>query len=223
MTTLSEWDSKQRLRRFGLPFAEERLVHTAEQAVAAADELGYPVAIKLGGAAIAHKTERGLVRLGVATPAAVAAGASALLAAVRPSDGAVHLLVARMLTGRRELIAGLHHDRIFGMTVMLGVGGVLAEATADVVFRLVPVSERDAHEMIGELAGQRLFGSFRGEPPVDRQALAAVLVALSRAAETDEHILSADLNPIIIQGTDPVAVDALVELSPEPAGTRRCV
>ncbi len=136
--------------------------------------------LKLGGDAIAHKTERGLVRLGLGDAAAVAEAAAELLAAARPEDGEVHLLVAPMLQGNRELIAGLHHDPQFGMTVMLGVGGILAEAVADVAFRLVPITRLDAEEMIDDLATQRLLGEFRGEPAVDRAALVDVLVGLSR-------------------------------------------
>jgi acetyl-CoA synthetase (ADP-forming) len=117
-----------------------------------------------------------------------------------------------MLKGNRELIAGLHHDEQFGMTVMLGVGGILAEAVADVAFRLVPIEAIDAHEMIDDLATQKLLGEFRGEPAIDREALAEVLLGLSRAAEADPSIVSADLNPLIVVDGAPVPVDALVEV-----------
>jgi acetyl-CoA synthetase (ADP-forming) len=214
MPTLSEADSKRLLAAHGVPFPDERQVATADEAVAAAAELGHPVAVKLGGDGIAHKTERGLVRLGLADDAAVAAAATALLAAARPEDGEVHLLVAPMLRGNRELIAGLHRDEQFGMTVMLGVGGILAEAVADVSFRLVPISRLDAAEMIDDLATQALLGDFRGEPPIDREALIDVLVGLSDAAMADGAIAAADLNPLIVVDGRPVAVDALVEVSP---------
>ena len=118
-----------------------------------------------------------------------------------------------MLRGNRELIAGLHRDEQFGMTVMLGVGGILAEAVADVAFRLVPITPTDADEMIDDLATQALLGAFRGEPAVDRQALAGVLLGLSAAAEADPDIVSADLNPLIVVDGAPVAVDALVEVA----------
>ena len=215
MTTLSEWQSKARLRSFGVPFPPEHRVADAEAAVGAADELGYPVVVKLGGDAIAHKTERGLVRLGLDSAAVVRRAASDLLAAARPEDGPVHLLVGRVVHGRRELIAGLHQDPTFGMTVMVGMGGILAEATADVAFRLVPIAERDALEMIDELQGRRVLDAVRGEPPADRGALAELLLALSHAAEADPALVSADLNPIIISGSQPFAVDALVELAEE--------
>ena len=213
MPTLSEAESKRRLAGHGIAFPDERVVQTASDAVAVAAALGHPVVVKLGGAAIAHKTERGLVRLRLADDDAVAEAAEALLAAARPEDGEVHLLVAPMLAGNRELIAGLHHDAQFGMTVMLGVGGILAEAVADVAFRLVPVSRLEAAEMIDDLATQKLLGEFRGEPAVHRSALVDVLVGLSDAAVADASILSADLNPLIVVDGRPVAVDALVEVA----------
>ena len=216
--TLSEAESKVLLAAHGVPFAPERVVASAAEAVAAAEELGHPVVVKLNGDAIAHKTERGLVRLGLADAAAVEAAGAELLARATPADGEVSLLVAPMLRGNRELIAGLATDPQFGMTVMVGVGGILAEAVADVAIRPVPISATDAAEMIDELRTQALLGAFRGEPEVDRDALAAVLLGLSAAAEADRSIASADLNPLIVVDGRPVAVDALVELGEERPG-----
>ena len=210
--TLSEAESKRLLASHGVPVAVEALVDDAATAVDAAERLGYPVVAKLCGDHIAHKTERGLVRLGLGDAAAVRAAAVDLLAAASPEDGDVAVLVAPMVSGNRELIAGLQRDPQFGMTVMLGVGGVLAEALADVAFRLVPIDRVDALEMIEQLRTQALFGAFRGEPEVDRDALVDVLTGLSAAAMARPDLVSADLNPLIIQDGRPVAVDALVEL-----------
>lgn len=212
MPTLSEADSKELLGAFGVPFAPERIVHTPEQAVLAAETLGYPVVLKLGGEGIAHKTERGLVRLDLSSADQVSEAAASLLAAATPDDGDVHLLVAPMLRATRELIAGLHADEQFGMTVMLGVGGILAEAVADVAFRLAPLSRLDAEEMIDDLATQPLLGPFRGEPAVDRGKLVDVLAGLSQAADKHPEVVAADLNPLLIVAGEPVAVDALVEV-----------
>ena len=212
MPTLSEAASKELLGAFGVPFPDERVVGSVDDAVRAAGEIGYPVVVKLGGDGIAHKTERGLVRLGLGSAAQVADAAADLLAAATPEDGEVHLLVAPMLRATRELIAGLHHDPQFGMAVMLGVGGILAEVVADVSFRLVPIERVDAEEMIDDLALQRLLGPFRGEPAVDRKAVADVLLGLSEAALARDDIASADLNPLLIVDGRPVAVDALVEV-----------
>lgn len=214
--TLSEAASKELLAAHGVPFAPERVVSTADDAVAAARELGFPVVVKLNGDAIAHKTERGLVRLGLGDDEAVRRAGSELLAAATADDGPVALLVAPMLSGTRELIAGVATDPQFGPTVLVGVGGILAEAVADVVTRPLPITTVDAHEMIDGLATQALLGAFRGEPPVDRDALARVLTALSAAVEDRPELAAVDLNPLIVVEGTPIAVDALVELT-EPA------
>jgi acyl-CoA synthetase (NDP forming) len=211
--TLSEAASKALLREHRVPMADDREVTTARAAVEAADAIGYPVVAKLCGASIAHKTERGLVRLRLADADAVRVAANELLATATAADGDVSLLVAAMVDGNRELIAGVVRDRQFGANVMLGVGGILAEAVADVQFRPVPITDVDAAEMIDGLATQRLIGEFRGEAAVDRDRLTSVLVGLSALAAARRDVISVDVNPLVIRadGT-PVAVDALVEL-----------
>jgi acetyltransferase len=131
----------------------------------------------------------------------------------RPADGDVGVLIAPMVHGTRELIAGVVRDSQFGPCVMLGVGGVLAEALGDVAFRLVPLDDLDADELVADLETHKLFGPFRGEPAVDRDALRAVLVGLSRLAQDRPDVASVDVNPLIVVDGRPVAVDALVELS----------
>ena len=212
-TILNEAASKEFLVPFGIPFAPERNVDSVADAADAADVLGYPVVVKLGGDGIAHKTERGLVRLRLSDRGAVETAAQQLLDAATPSDGDVFLLVAPMLSGTRELICGLHHDEQFGMTIMLGVGGVLAEALGDVTIRLAPIAEADAHQMIDDLRTAALLGEFRGEPAVDRDAVVSVLLALSAAATSRPDVVSVDVNPLIIVNGQPVAVDALVEVA----------
>ncbi len=213
MPTLSEAESKALVAAHGIPVPDERIVPDAAAAVAAADAIGYPVVVKLNGDAIAHKTERGLVRLDLADVAAVERAGTDLLAAATTADGAVSLLVAPMLRGNRELIAGLHHDEQFGMTVMLGVGGILAEAVADVAFRLVPLTPVDAEDLIDDLATQKLLGEFRGEPAIDRSELVRVITGLAALSEARPDVRSVDLNPLIVVGGTPIAVDALVEVA----------
>ncbi|MGI8939524.1 MAG: acetate--CoA ligase family protein [Iamia sp.] len=216
-STLSEAASKALLRDHGVPLLDEREVATAEEAGVAAKELGFPVVVKLCGDAIAHKTERGLVRLGLAEADEVTRAGADLLAAATPDDGDVSLLIAPMVKGNRELIAGVARDPQFGPTVLLGVGGILAEAVGDAVVRLVPLSRADAEDMIDGLATQALLGPFRGEPAVDRDALCDVLLGLSAAAEADASIEAIDLNPLIVVDGRPIAVDALVERRAGPA------
>jgi acetyl-CoA synthetase (ADP-forming) len=212
MPTLSEAESKALLARHGIPVPAEAVVASPEEAVTAAEEIGFPVVVKLCGPAVAHKTERGLVKLGLRDGTAVAAAGAELLAAARPDDGDVGLLVGAMVPGARELIAGFVRDDEFGPCVMLGVGGVLTEALGDVAFRLAPLEPVDADDLIDELSNQALLGPVRGEPPVDRAALAGILLGLAAAAGEDERIRSIDLNPLIVSGGVPLAVDALVEL-----------
>jgi acyl-CoA synthetase (NDP forming) len=221
--TLSESESKELLRSYGVPFTDERDVADPTAAVEAADALGYPVVVKLCGAAIAHKTERGLVRLRLGDAAAVAAAAKELLSTAIPADGPVSLLVAPMVAGHRELIVGVVHDPQFGPNVMLGLGGVIAEAIADVQFRPLPISEIDASDMIDGLATQKLLGEFRGESAVDRKQLISALMALSTLVEERPEVASVDVNPLIVQADGTlVAVDALVELgAPRIAESRQ--
>ncbi|MEY4162821.1 MAG: hypothetical protein RI939_1550 [Actinomycetota bacterium] len=220
-STLSEAASKQILAGYGVPFARESVVRTAAEAVAAAEDIGYPVVVKLGGDSIAHKTERGLVRLRLGDAAQVENAASELLSKATADDGEVHLLVAEMVSGSRELIAGLLVDPQFGPTVMLGIGGILAEAIADVTFRPVPVSPEQAGEMVDSLRTQKILGEFRGEAAVDRDSLVACLTALSAVATGRDDIVSVDINPLIVKPSGKVvAVDALVETGARP-GTPR--
>jgi len=213
MPTLSEHESKRLLAAHGIPVPDERLVNTPEAAADAADALGYPVALKLCGRALAHKSERGLVKLGVGDRASVLAQARELFACAQPGDGEVALLVAPMLRGRRELIAGLVRDAQFGPCVMFGLGGIFAEALDDVAFAAAPLAPGDAEDLIGALAHAKLLGAFRGEPAVDRDALARVLEALAQIGVDRPDVRSIDLNPLILVEGRPVVADALVELS----------
>ena len=210
MTTLSEADSRTLVAEAGVMVSRWATADNADDAAVAAEEIGFPVVVKLCGDAIAHKSERGLVRLSLTSADDVRAAATDLLGAATESDGAVELLVSTMVRGDRELIAGLVRDPQFGPCVMLGVGGVLAEAVADVAFRLAPLERRDAHELIDDLGAQTLLGPFRGQPAVDRDVLAGTLCALGDLAG-DPAIASIDLNPLIVVEGQPVAVDALVE------------
>ena len=217
-STLSEAASKELLRHYGLITPDERAVATPEAAASAAAEIGFPVVLKLAGDGIAHKTERSLVRLALADAGAVAAAGRDLLGAATQADGDVMLLVAPMVRGNRELIAGMVRDSQFGATVMFGVGGVLAEAIDDVVFRPAPLDADTAEEMIDSLESHALLGEVRGEAAVSRDELVALLVGLGRLAAERADVASVDINPLIVDASGtPVAVDALVEVGHAPA------
>jgi succinyl-CoA synthetase beta subunit len=210
--TLAEHESLALLREYGIPTVDESVVDTASHAATAAAAVGFPVVVKLTGPTITHKTERGLVRLALQTPTEVHDAARDLLTAAHPDDGAVALVVARMVRGARELITGIHTDPQFGPVVMVGIGGVLTEAVADVAVRLVPLEGPDGLEMLDDLRTQTLLGPFRGEPAVDRAAVAAVLGALCELSAAHPEVSAVDVNPLVIVDGAPIAVDALVEL-----------
>ncbi len=210
MPTLSESRSRLLVSEAGIPVSNWETADSTQEAVSLARNLGFPVVVKLCGDEIAHKTERGLVRLNLNTEEAVQEAADELLSSVTADDGEVTLLVSEQIQGNRELIVGLVQDEQFGPCVMLGIGGILAEAVADVAFRLAPLSRSEASDLIDDLSMQSLLNSFRGEPAVDREALINILCVLGDLG-SDQEILSVDLNPLIVANGVPIAVDALVE------------
>lgn len=210
--TLSESDSKALLAGFGVPFLPEVLASDVDQAVDFVADCTGQVAMKLCGHSIAHKSERGLVRLGVDGEGHARQAFEELMAAARPEDRATGVLVAPMAVGLREFIAGVTVDQVFGPTVAFGLGGVLAEAIGDITIRLAPLRRHDAFDMMESLNSRVLLGEFRGEPAVDRERLADLLCSLSEAATNIDGLLSIDLNPVMIVDGLPCALDALVEL-----------
>ena len=204
---LSESDSKELLAGFGLPTSIEREVADPAAAAAAADEIGYPVVVKLCGDAILHKTELDGVRLNLGSAEAVTAAGTELLE--KGPEGAA-LLVAEQVQGNRELIAGVTRDPQFGPTLMFGIGGIFTEVLADVVFRLLPAEDADLATMISDLDYATMLGEFRGEPAVDTAAMIDCLRALADCVAADPSVHSIDINPLIVRDGKPVAVDALV-------------
>ncbi len=210
-TTLSEAASKQLLTPFGVPFAQERVCATVELAIEAANAIGYPVVIKLSGDTIAHKTERGLLRLNISDSESAKRACSDLLGLVTDADGEVSFLIAEMVKGDRELIVGVINDPQFGYMVALGIGGVFAEAIDDVVLRPLPLTADQALQMIDDVHHQSILGSFRGSQPINRTQLANVLASMSDVCAAHPEIDSLDINPLIARKDGSlVAVDALV-------------
>lgn len=208
--TLSEHDSKRLIAAYGVPVSREELVKSAGKAAAAALRIGYPVALKACSPALTHKTEMDVIALNVGDEAALLERYAAITArAGADIDG---VLVQEMVSGGRELTAGLVRDATFGPTVMLGLGGVFAEALEDVAFGIAPLEKRDVAAMAASLKSRKLLGEFRGMPPVDMDALGRILIALGRLGLDFPEIKEIDVNPLIIRGGSPVAVDALVVL-----------
>ncbi|MEE8419826.1 MAG: acetate--CoA ligase family protein [Dehalococcoidales bacterium] len=208
---LNEYDSKLVCAEFGIPVCREITAGDAESAAAEASKTGFPVVLKAVGEKLLHKTEAGAVALNLADAEAVRREGRRLLK-IRGSQA---LLVQEMVSGARELVCGLIRDDQFGACVMFGLGGVLTEVFQDVVFRVAPLTERDAREMISEIRHRKILEPFRGEKAVDGDRLAQILVALGNIAGQYPAVESVDINPLKIRPDGrPVAVDALVTLSP---------
>jgi acyl-CoA synthetase (NDP forming) len=210
---LNEHESKTLIASFGVPVVSERVAKDMAEAVAVSEATGFPVVVKALGSTLLHKTERGLVKVNLSSSEAVRDAAAAMAAeAGAELEG---FLVQPFIQGKRELVAGLFRDKQFGPVVMLGLGGIFTEAISDVTFRIAPLTEADAREMIGEIKAQRFLEAFRGEAAVDRDALVKTLMGLSRLAMDHPEISEIDINPLLISANGGVcAVDALVVLNP---------
>ena len=208
MTTASESESRRIVENAGIPVSRWKIASNPDEALNAAKEIGFPGALKLNGSSIAHKSEHGFVKLNLKTESDILNAAKELL---ENEINDTNLIVTEMLSGSREVIAGVVRDSQFGPCVMFGFGGILAEAIADVEFRLAPITSYDAKDLISSLKTNGLLKEFRGEKALDVDATIDLLIKLGELAE-DEQILSIDLNPLIIVDGSPIAADALVEL-----------
>jgi acetyl-CoA synthetase len=213
-TTLTEREAKAVLAAYGLPVVGERLVRDAEAAVAAAEALGLPVVLKLESPDIPHKTEAGVIRLNLGDAAAVRDGFAAVMAnATRavPDARINGVLVQPMVPQGLEIVVGARRDPLFGPMVVVGLGGILVELLRDSATALAPVGAAEAHAMLDRLRGAKLLDGFRGLPPVDRDALVAVIRRVSElAADQADRIEEIDVNPLICAGPRITAVDALI-------------
>lgn len=206
---LNEHEAKQLLRQYNIPVVGETVAADADRAVAAAEAFGYPVVLKGLGAALQHKTEKGLVHLHLHDAEAVRRAA----ARISESAGAdlEGLLVQPQITGQRELMVGLFRDPQFGPVVLFGLGGTLTEALHDVAMRLAPLNRWDCARMMDEIRAQKILAAFRGEAAVNRDALMGVLEGISRIAAEHPQIAEIDINPLrVTPDGQIVAVDALV-------------
>jgi len=201
-TSFTENSTLAWLAQYGVPVAEQRLVATAPEAAIAADEVGYPVAVKISSPDILHKTEVGGVILGLTDADAVVTAATSILAAAvaaRPDATLEGVTVSRMVTPVLELISGLHTDPTFGTVALLGLGGIWAEVLGDVTMRGLPLGPHEVTSMVDDLQGAPLLRGARGRTPVSPEALENLLRALERIArEHGEKLSGLDLNPVAV-------------------------
>ena len=213
---LTEAESKQVLRHYGIPTVEEWVVQNGAEAVRRAKEIGFPVVLKGLGARLTHKTERGLVKINLRNQTELRQAARQIAAAA--GEDLEGMLLQPLISAKREFVAGIFNDAQFGPVVMFGLGGVFTEALGDVVFRVAPVDAVQAGWMLDELRSSKLLGPFRGEKPADRGQLVRTLVGLSRLAQELTDVTEVDVNPLLIDADGRVAaVDALVIVGERPA------
>ena len=218
---LDEHESKQVLSAYGVACAREATAGSPQEAVEVAERIGYPVVVKLLAPALAHKTELGVVRLGLADGDSVRAAAAAVLAVARAEDlqGAA-ILVQEMCASGVELIMGAMQDPVMGPVAMVGIGGILAEVLHDVSLARAPLGAGEAARMLAQLRGARLLDGLRGRPPADRAAATDTLERIAAmAADLADELAELDVNPVIVGQSSAVAVDALIVLrdTAEPA------
>ena len=208
-SALSEHQAKLFLSGFGINVCRETLAADVNSAVAAAASIGFPVVLKVSGAALAHKTEVGGVALNLRSEQEVRDEARRLL----KIPGCEGLLVEEMVKGDRELVCGLVRDRQLGPCVMFGLGGIFTELLDDAVFRVAPLTAADAAEMMTEIRSAKVLGAFRGQAPVDRETLAAILVGLGDIGLRHQAVEAIDINPVKVRNDGTlIVVDALITL-----------
>lgn len=211
---LLEAESKQVLREFGIPVTPEELVTSREEAIAAAERIGYPVVLKIQSRQILHKTEANGICLNLTRPDEVAKAYDGLRAHAGAYDAGALIegvLVQKMVKGGVETIVGVTTDPVFGPVVMFGLGGIFVEVLKDVSFRVAPLRLRDAEEMCEEIRGSGILSGARGRDPLDRGALIDVLLKLSQlATEHADRIEELDINPLLLFSNGAVALDALI-------------
>ena len=214
---LTEYTAKKVLQAYGIPVTRETIAVNEEEAVSAADDLGYPVAMKIMSPDILHKTDTGGVMLNISSPETVRESYHRLVEAALAHNPAAKLegvLVQEMLPGGTEMIVGIGKDPVFGSTVLTGLGGIFVEALEDVALRVVPVSPEDAEEMLAELKGRKILNGLRGQPPADTEAVQEIIQRVARLAEDFPNISELDINPLFVypRGKGACAADALIVL-----------
>jgi acyl-CoA synthetase (NDP forming) len=207
---LSPVATRRVLEAYGIPVVPERVVSTTDEAVAAARELGYPVVVKTALAGV-HKTERAGVALDLRDAEAVAEAVTRIGSPV---------LVQPFVRGGVEMLVGAVQDPVFGPLVALGPGGTLAELIGDAGFRLAPLTDADADDLVQSGKAGLLLRGFRGAPAADARAMADLVLRVARLAEDIPEVAELDLNPVIASPDGCVAVDARARIAPPAQSSR---
>jgi acyl-CoA synthetase (NDP forming) len=212
---LTEVESKELLKKAGIPVIEAKLARSKKEAIAMSREMGFPVVLKISSTDVVHKSDSGGVKLGLTNVTQVGKAYSQIISSLKqayPEARIDGVSVQTMAPPGVEVIVGMSKDAQFGPVLMFGLGGILVEVLKDVSFRIVPVTERDAREMIKEIKGYPVLQGYRGQKPASIPALEQLIVKVSQFVEKNPQIKELDLNPIFAYPDKAVAVDARIIL-----------
>jgi acyl-CoA synthetase (NDP forming) len=207
-------ESREIMEAAGIPFNGSGLATSPEEAVKLAEEIGYPIVMKIVSPQVIHKTDVGGVKVGMSTAEEVEKAYNEILESVKshkPEAEIVGILMEEMVKGT-EFIVGTTQDLQFGPMIMFGVGGVYVEVYKDVSFRLIPISKGDALEMLTELKGKAILEGVRGLPKAEPEQVAEILMSVSKLMEENKEIAEMDINPLMITKRGAIAVDARIIL-----------
>jgi acyl-CoA synthetase (NDP forming) len=213
---LNEIEAKQLLHEAGIPVTRTVLAATEEEAIDQAGQIGYPVVLKIVSPDISHKSDVGGVKIGLEDAEAVSAAYNEILVNVQkaePDASITGIAVQQMAPAGTEVIVGMTTDPQFGPVVMFGLGGIMVEILKDVSFRVVPVEERDAIQMIDEIQGKAILDGVRGQPPADKAAITDAILKVSEFVERNPDVRELDLNPMLVYREGAIAVDARIVIS----------
>ena len=214
-TQLNEIEAKEILKEIGIPVTETKLARTKKEALSISKRIGFPVVLKIVSPDIIHKSDAGGVKLDLKNSTQVSKAYTEILSVVKKSHPRAKIegvSVQKMARPGVEVIIGMTKDAQFGPVLMFGLGGILVEVLKDVAFRVVPVSKRDAREMIREIKGYPILEGYRGQEPADISYLEELIVKVSDFVEKNPRIKELDLNPIFAYRDGALAVDARIIL-----------
>jgi len=209
-TTLSEHESKEVLRAYDIPVNRELEVADDQALLEAIRDIGFPMVLKGSASDLSHKTERGLVHVDIRNEQEAVTAFHKIKNELKQNGGRV--LVQEMVKGERELVIGLTHDDRFGPCIMFGLGGIFTEILKDTAFRVAPIEKRDALEMMQEIKARKILEPVRGMPAADLDKLSDILIKIGAIGLEQDAVKEIDINPVILSGSNPVAVDALIVL-----------
>jgi len=217
-TILTEIESKKLLEGAGINTVETRLASSQKEAIALSDQIGFPVVLKIASPDISHKSDAGGVRVGLKNKSEVRKAFGEIMTSARqiyPTANIQGVSVQNMVRPGVEIIIGMTKDPQFGPVLMFGLGGIFVEVLKDVSFRIVPLTRRDASEMIKEIRGYPLLEGYRGQEPANIPFLENLLLEVSSFVGQTPEIKELDLNPVFAHSDDAVVVDARVVLEDE--------